>query len=69
MFSSTLIETKTQGTINYANPETGIQKIWMLNLPEKCCKFYRQTTVNGSSLILKFWRGDQVSPKAELNLS
>ncbi|PSB50581.1 Uma2 family endonuclease [filamentous cyanobacterium Phorm 6] len=41
-----------------------IQEIWIVNLQENCLEVYRQPTVNGYSVMLKFWRGDEVSPLA-----
>ena len=41
-----------------------IQEVWIVNLQENCLEVYRQPTVNGYSLMLRFWRGDRVSPLA-----
>ncbi|MFS8117234.1 MAG: Uma2 family endonuclease, partial [Microcoleus sp.] len=41
-----------------------IQEVWIVNLQENCLEVYRQPTVNGYSVILRFWRGDEVSPLA-----
>jgi Uma2 family endonuclease len=40
-----------------------IQEVWIVNL-QKNCLVYRQPTVNRYSLILRFWRREQVSPLA-----
>lgn len=41
---------------------SGIQEVWIVNLPENCLEVYRQPTTNGYSLTLRFWRGEEVSP-------
>ena len=50
MFSSTLIETKTQGTINYANPEIGDNSKDYFTLDREFrkygCSIYRKNAVN-----------------------
>jgi Uma2 family endonuclease len=43
---------------------SGIQEVWIVYLQENCLEVYRQPTVNGYSLMLRFWRGDRVSPLA-----
>ena len=41
-----------------------IQEVWLVDLVENCLEVYRQPGPNGYSLILKFWRGQQVAPLA-----
>jgi Uma2 family endonuclease len=41
-----------------------IQEIWLVDLVENCLEVYRQPSPNGYSLMLKFWRGQQVAPLA-----
>jgi Uma2 family endonuclease len=40
-----------------------MQEVWIVNLQENCL-VYRQPPVNRYSLMLRFWRGEQVSPLA-----
>ncbi|MEG4030555.1 MULTISPECIES: Uma2 family endonuclease [unclassified Microcoleus] len=48
-----------------------IQEVWLVDLVENCLEFYPQPGPNGYSLMLKFWRGQQVAPLAfpELEVS
>lgn len=48
-----------------------IQEVWLVDLVENCLEVYRQPGPNGYSLMLKFWRGQQVAPLAfpDLELS
>lgn len=50
---------------------SAIQEVWLVDLLAECLEVYRQPTPNGYSLILRFWRGQQVSPLAfpELEVS
>ena len=41
-----------------------IQEVWLVDLVENCLEVYRQPGPNGYSLMLKFWRGQQVAPLA-----
>ncbi|MEG3898046.1 MULTISPECIES: Uma2 family endonuclease [unclassified Microcoleus] len=41
-----------------------IQEVWLVDLVENCLEVYRQPGANGYSLMLKFWRGQQVAPLA-----
>ncbi len=41
-----------------------IQEVWLVDLVENCLEVYRQPGQNGYSLMLKFWRGQQVAPLA-----
>ena len=41
-----------------------IQQVWLVDLVENCLEVYRQPSPNGYSLMLKFWRGQQVAPLA-----
>ncbi|MEG5017800.1 MULTISPECIES: Uma2 family endonuclease [unclassified Microcoleus] len=41
-----------------------IQEVWLVDLVENCVEVYRQPAPNGYSLMLKFWRGQQVAPLA-----
>lgn len=41
-----------------------IQEVWLVDLVENCVEVYRQPGPNGYSLMLKFWRGQQVAPIA-----
>ncbi len=41
-----------------------IQEVWLVDLVENCLEIYRQPGPNGYSLMLKFWRGQQVAPLA-----
>jgi Uma2 family endonuclease len=41
-----------------------IQEIWLVDLVKNCLEVYRQPSPNGYSLMLKFWRGQQVAPLA-----
>ena len=41
-----------------------IQEVWLVDLVESCLEVYRQPGPNGYSLMLKFWRGQQVAPLA-----
>ena len=41
-----------------------IQEVWLVDLVENCLEVYRQPDPNGYSLMLKFWRGQQVAPLA-----
>jgi len=43
---------------------SGIQEVWLVDLVENCLEVYRQPGPNGYSLMLKFWRGQQVAPLA-----
>jgi Uma2 family endonuclease len=43
---------------------SGIQEVWLIDLVENCLEVYRQPGPNGYSLMLKFWRGQQVAPLA-----
>ena len=54
---------------NYAR--SLIQEVWLVDLVENCLEVYRQPGPNGYSLMLKFWRGQQVAPLAfpELEVS
>ncbi|WP_293158345.1 MULTISPECIES: Uma2 family endonuclease [unclassified Microcoleus] len=47
---------------NYAR--SGIQEVWLVDLVENCLEVYHQLGPNGYSLMLKFWRGQQVAPLA-----
>ncbi|MFM9264247.1 Uma2 family endonuclease [Tychonema sp. BBK16] len=47
---------------NYSR--SGIQEVWLVDLVENCLEVYRQPGPNGYSLMLKFWRGQQVVPLA-----
>jgi len=48
-----------------------IQEVWLVDLVENYLEVYRQPGPNGYSLMLKFWRGQQVAPLAfpDLELS
>ncbi|MEG4816771.1 Uma2 family endonuclease [Microcoleus sp. K5-D4] len=48
-----------------------IQEVWLVDLVENCLEVYRQPGPKGYSLMLKFWRGQQVAPLAfpELEVS
>ena len=41
-----------------------IQEVWLVNLVENCLEVYRQPTLNGYSLILKLYAGQEVAPIA-----
>lgn len=41
-----------------------IREAWLVDLVENCIEVYRQPTINGYSLIQKFWRGQQLAPLA-----
>jgi len=41
-----------------------IKEVWLVDLVENCLEVYRQPGPNGYSLMLKFWRGEQVAPLA-----
>ncbi|MEG4166594.1 MULTISPECIES: Uma2 family endonuclease [unclassified Microcoleus] len=41
-----------------------IQEVWLVGLVKNCLEVYRQPDPNGYSLMLKFWRGQQVAPLA-----
>ena len=41
-----------------------IQEVWLVDLVKNCLEVYRQPGPNGYSLMLKFWRGQQVAPLA-----
>ena len=47
---------------NYAR--SLIQEVWLVDLVENCLEVYRQPGPNGYSLMLKFLRGQQVTPQA-----
>jgi Uma2 family endonuclease len=41
-----------------------IQEVWLVDLVKNCLEVYRQPGPNGYSLIIKFWRGQQVASLA-----
>ncbi|MEG4456961.1 Uma2 family endonuclease [Microcoleus sp. N9_A1] len=41
-----------------------IQEVWLVDLVKNCLEVYRLPSQNGYSLMLKFWRGQQVAPLA-----
>ena len=41
-----------------------IQEVWLVDLVKNCLEVYRQPGLNGYSLMLKFWRSQQVAPLA-----
>ncbi|MGB7893324.1 MAG: Uma2 family endonuclease, partial [Microcoleus sp.] len=41
-----------------------IQEVWLVDLVENCLEVYRHQGPNGYSLMLKFWRGQQVASLA-----
>ncbi|HBK98670.1 MAG TPA: Uma2 family endonuclease [Microcoleaceae bacterium UBA10368] len=43
---------------------SGIQEVWLVDLVKNCLEVYRQPDPNGYSLMLKFWRDQQVAPLA-----
>ncbi|PSB51286.1 Uma2 family endonuclease [filamentous cyanobacterium Phorm 6] len=47
---------------NYSR--SGIQEVWLWDLEANCLEVYRQPSQNGYSLMLKFWRYQQVAPLA-----
>ena len=61
----------SDNTVNYDRnikvpiyARSGIQEVWLVDLVENCLEVYRQSSPNGYSLMLKFWRGQQVAPLA-----
>lgn len=41
-----------------------VQEVWLVDLVKNCLEVYRQPGPNGYSLIIKFWRGQQVASLA-----